>query len=202
MQIEFNKNILNQTLQLLGNILDRDEQADFIHIIVSGGSSLIMLGLVSRTTRDMDIIAYLSNEKNNSNPLQYAKTLPEFLMNAASQVAADLGLDEKWLNTGPKDLLQFGLPCGFLERLHTQSYGKKLTVSFVDRIDQIHFKTYAAVDSGPGRHVDDLLALNPSGREMEQAAIWVLHQDPSPEFKSLLIKMLKVLHYESVAEKL
>ena len=58
--------------------------------------------------------------------------------------------------TGPADLLKYGLPEGFKERLQTKIYGQELTVHYISRVDQIHFKVYASVDSGPGRHVDDL----------------------------------------------
>jgi len=199
--MNINQSVLNQALQLLGSILDRDEQAKSIHFVVCGGSSMIMMGLVTRTTRDVDIVAYL--EKNQGpNELQYASTIPKFLQKAASRVSADLGLDEQWLNTGPKDLLQYGLPDGFVDRLYNQKYGEKLAVSFISRFDQIHFKMYAAVDSGPGRHVDDLLALRPTAHEIEQAARWVLKQDPSSTFKQMLINMLKALSYGSVVEKI
>ncbi len=199
--MNINQNILIEALQLLGGILDRDKLAKPIHFVVCGGSSLLMKGLVARTTRDVDIIAYIST-KDKPGALQYASVIPDFLANAALRVAADLGLDANWLNTGPRNLLQYGLPEGFIDRLHTKHYGNKLTVSFIDRLDQIHFKVYAAVDTGPGRHVNDLLALQPTGEEIELAAKWTLLQDPSPEFAQLLISMLKALHYESVIDRL
>ena len=199
--MKINQAILNQALQLLGTILEHDELAKPVHLVVCGGSSLIMMGLVSRTTRDVDIIAYITQE-DKSKSLRYADMIPDFLSRAARRVAADLQLDEHWLNTGPKDLLQYGLPDGFIDRLHTKVFGEKLTTSFINRLDQIHFKMYAAVDSGPGRHVNDLLALKPTVMEIEQAARWVLKQDPSPAFKQLLIEMLKALHYESVVAKI
>ncbi|MBN1983513.1 MAG: hypothetical protein JW795_18390 [Chitinivibrionales bacterium] len=50
--------------------------------------------------------------------------------------------------------------------------------------------------------MDDLLALHPDNTEMEQAAIWAMQQDSSPEFKATLRDMLRTLNYECVAEKL
>ncbi len=199
--MNLNQNVLNQALNLLGGVLERDNNAKPIHLVVCGGSSLIMLNLISRTTRDVDIIAYLSYENDATGKLKYASTLPDFLKEAAARVANDLGLDKNWMNTGPKDLLRFGLPEGFRDRLHMKNYGAKLTISFIDRIDQIHFKMYAAVDSGPGRHVDDLLTLNPTKEEIAQAVNWVLIQDSSPAFKQLLIEMLKALNYDYVTAK-
>ena len=201
MFMKFNKDYLIKALSLLGHVLER-EQTPHIHFVVCGGSSLIMMGLIARTTKDVDIVAFVSKQSENAGQLQYASSLPEILLKAASHVAADLGLDEDWLNTGPKDLLKYGLPEGFMDRLHTRCFGEMLTVSFIDRLDQIHFKVYAAVDGGPGRHVDDLLALKPDHGEMERAAFWAMQQDPSTEFKTTLVDMLKALNYETVTEKL
>ena len=59
------------------------------------------------------------------------------------------------MNPGPTDLIRFGLPDGFRARLETRSYGA-LTVRFAGRLDQIHFKLFAMVDQGAGRHETDL----------------------------------------------
>jgi hypothetical protein len=47
-----------------------------------------------------------------------------------------------------------GLPADFADRLHSQTYGRLLTVHFIDRIDQVHFKLYASADRG-GYHIAD-----------------------------------------------
>ena len=199
--MNLDKDRLHKALSLLGQILEREHAQD-THFVVCGGSALIMRGLISRMTRDVDIIAFLSHGGEQPGQLHYVPALPGTLSKAASQVASDLGLDKNWLNTWPKDLLQLGLPEGFSTRLDTRSYSKNLFISFISRFDQIHFKVYAAVDSGPGRHVDDLMALAPNFTEMKQAAMWAMRQDPSPEFKATLLDMLNALHYERVAEKL
>ena len=197
--MNLNGHQLDKTLVLLGQLLER-EGSDPIHIVVCGGASLIITGMVQRTTKDVDVVAIISDREKKR--LQYADPLPATLLKAANQVAADFGLDESWLNNDPKDLLKFGLPDGFINRLHTRIYGSRFTVSFIGRFDQIHFKVYAAVDGGPGRHVDDLLALNPDRAEIEQAAFWAMGQDSSKEFKNTLKEMLEVLHFEKVAGKL
>lgn len=195
--MELDQNQLNNALSLLGRILEREKSESF-HIVVCGGSSLIITGLISRTTKDVDVVALYSS----GGILQYANPLPERLLRAAFQVADNLGLDRNWLNNGPKDLLRAGLPDGLVDRLYTKYFGKQLTVSFIDRFDQIHLKVYAAVDGGPGRHVDDLVALKPTQEEMKLASLWAMKQDPSKEFKSTLIDMLKALRYEILAETL
>ncbi len=72
---------------------------------------------------------------------------------------------------------------------------------FIERLDQIHFKVYAAVDSGPGRHIDDLRTLNPTEEEIELAAKWAMTHDPSEEFCETLKDMLRRIGYESVANR-
>jgi hypothetical protein len=151
------------------------------------------LGLVSRTTRDVDVVALRDEGR-----LLSAETLPEGLVKAAELVAADFGLPSDWLNPGPAALLQWGLPDEFLERAIARSYGESLQALFASRLDQIHFKLYAVVDNGAGRHLDDLRSLDPSERELLQAARWSMTQDPSPGCRQELEKALEYLGVEHV----
>jgi len=190
---------LKTTGALLEDLVDTP-----INIIVCGGSSLIATGLVNRTTKDVDIVAMLdSNEK-----LVEAQSLPEALLQAASQVAASMQLPDSWLNNGPRSIVNkhlpnFGLPEGLLQRIKKQTYGTKFNVYFIDRIDQIYFKLFAAVDlGGPSRHLDDLNALSPNDDELIAAAQWVKIQDPSESFSEMMKTMLRMTGYERVAEKL
>jgi hypothetical protein len=98
-------------------------------------------------------------------------------------VAATLGLTDDWLNSGPSDLLRFGLPDGFENRVEVRVYGG-LTLHIASRLDQIHFKLYAAVDQGPeSKHFIDLKQLRPLQQELIAAARWARTHDPSPAFK-------------------
>jgi hypothetical protein len=154
-------------------------------IVVVGGSALLALGLISRATRDVDVVALLHDETIVS-----AKLLPEGLLDAASLVAADYGLPQDWLNNGPASLIDFGLPDGFLERATRRDYGDALHVLFASREDQIHFKLYALVDHGPGRHLADLEALAPTELELLRAARWSRTHDASEGFGEVLVKVL------------
>lgn len=75
----------------------------------------------------------------------------------------------------------------------TRSYGKTLIVHFAGRLDQIHFKLYAMVDQGGGRHETDLRALTPTRDELVAAARWSITQDPSPGYRSVLEDALRAL---------
>ena len=163
---------VDELLSALGEQLALREEP--YSIVVVGGSALLALGLISRPTRDIDVVALLDDES-----LVSAKPLPEGLLQAAGIVAADFGLPQDWLNDGPAALTDFGLPDGFLERAVRRDYGKALHVRFASREDQIHFKLYAVVDQGAGRHLTDLEALAPTESELVLAARWTRTHDAS-----------------------
>ena len=157
-------------------------------LVVVGGSALQALGLVDRLTSDVDVVALALGAA-----LVTADPLPPPLLAAVHRVARDFALPERWLNPEPTSLLDFGLPDGFMDRVVSRDYGLALTVHFASRFDQIHFKLYAAVDQGPGRHEADLRALAPSAQELLTAARWTRQHDPSPGFEQSLRGALQAL---------
>ncbi len=94
-----------------------------------------------------------------------------------------------------------GLPAGLAERLQFQRYGAHLTVHFIGRVDQIHFKLYAAADRG-GYHIEDLRALDPTPDEIETAARWAMTHDVSEGFVMVLKDLLRSLGYAESADRL
>ena len=169
-------------------------------LVVCGGTALSALGLVMRTTRDMDVLGSVS-ETQNGITIQNIKKFPEWLMEAADRMGRDFDLPEKWLNLGPASQVESGLPDGFEKRLVKKVYGQYLAVYFISRLDQIHFKLYASVDQN-GYHVQDLFALKPTESEMGMAAKWVVTQDVSEEFKALLKDFLEIHHYGDTAKRI
>lgn len=111
---------------------------------------------------------------------------------------------ENWIstNTGPADQILAGLPDGFLDRLTARSYGPCLTIHLPDRYDLIHLKLFAAVDQGPGRHVNDLASLHPTDDEMLDAARWVLTQDAGEVFPAIVRSALTQMDYERIAHRI
>ena len=136
-------------------------------LVVIGGSGLLALGIIERSTRDVDLLALRSGDK-----LDGAEPLPKKLATARDRVARDFSLPVDWLNPGPTDLLRFG--------------------------DQIHFKLYALVDQGPGKHEDDLRALSPTEEELLAAAHWSRSHDPSEGHAQMLRGVLTHLGVENV----
>lgn len=158
-----------------------------VDIVVCGGASLLALGQAHRLTVDIDVLAV-----REGGVLVHASPLPPALLRARDTVTRDFGLPDNWLNDGPAHLLDFGLPEGFESRLVPRDFGA-LTVHFVDRLDQIHFKLYALVDQGPGKHERDLRALNPTREELLAAARWTRTHDPSPGYLQVLLEALDYL---------
>ena len=173
-----------------------------LELLVCGGSALNVLGLVQRATKDVDVLAYVNRNTAGEVSFISADPLNENLITASKKVARDFNLTENWLNAGPASATDLGLPNGILKRVKTIQYGQKLTIHFMGRYDQIHFKLYAAVDQGAGKHFDDLLALNPTPDELEQAARWSMTHDVSKGYRQVLKGLLNHMGYSDVAQRL
>lgn len=148
-----------------------------IHLVVVGGSGLLAIGAVQRTTQDVDVVAI-----RRGDALHCAEPLPASVVDAARLVARDFVLDPDWLNAGPTGLLEItGLPAEFSSRSLTRDYGPVLRIDFASRLDQVHFKLYAFASRSELRDESDLQALNPSPEELRAAARWIRTRDaPGP----------------------
>jgi hypothetical protein len=188
---------LPQALSALAGFLEADGASPET-LVVIGGSALITLGIVSRTTKDVDIMACVDPDRGLVDP----RPMSEALRAAADKVARELQLDPHWLNTGPADQVLAGLPEGFLSRLTRHDYGPCLTIFFPDRFDLIHLKLFAIMDQGRGRHVSDLQALKPTEEELLLAARWVLTQDAGEDFPQIVRNTLTALGHGDLAARL
>ena len=191
------ENILSALGEQLEGLLDKP-----VELLICGGSALNILGLVQRATEDVDVLAYVKRDEEGKVFFIRADPLSTELNEAAKRVARDFNLPGNWLNPGPASAVDFGLPDGLMQRVITRQYGQKLIVHFLGRYDQIHFKLYAAVDQGAGKHLDDLESLNPTEDEIESAARWSLTHDVSKGFKQNLKDLLNYLGFRDVAQRL
>jgi hypothetical protein len=175
---------LRDALTALGDLLD--DRGTPYDLVLIGGGALVLLGLTSRATKDLDVVALA-----NPNAWLPASPLPKPLAAAILDVAAAFELAPDWLNPGPTDLLQFGLPPGFAERTIIERFGA-LTVRYASRVDQVALKLYAAADHWPAhnKHLQDLLLLAPTPTELTTAAAWCLSHDPSPGFRNVQLRPL------------
>ena len=179
-----NRTDLSKALAALGEVLAERDLA--YEVVLVGGGNLLLRGIISRPTRDGDLLGQIDDGKIIS-----IKELPEDLAQAVADVGDAFGLAADWLNLGPATLLDLGVPPGFAGRLTRTDYGP-LTVWFAGTYDLICFKLYAAADNWPtrGRHLSDLRALEPTPDQLLSAAAWTRTHDPSPAFRSLLVAVL------------
>lgn len=184
MELDFTA--LENALEMLGQRLAREKKQ--YEVVAIGGASLVLLGYIDRSTKDLDLVALIED-----GCLISAKPLPDGLIKEISAVGTALEMGEYWVNGGPTSLLEAGLPEGFEGRLITRIY-HGLKVHFAGRLDQICFKLYAAVDQGPGsKHFSDLKQLKPIQKELSIAEKWCLTQDVSIEFSAMLSESLSAL---------
>jgi hypothetical protein len=178
---DFGSEELNQLLSALGEHLKAAGAS--AAIVVVGGSTLSFRGWVDRTTKDVDVIAQATIPGNSLRP---AEPLPKPLVDAVERVARDFGLPADWLNTVIGAQWDFGFPPGFAQEIEWREFGP-LVVGFAGRQSIIALKLFAAVDQGPETvHVQDLVAMEPTSHELDQAADWVLSQDAGDAFPALL----------------
>lgn len=76
---------IEQALKRLGMVLE--QRGAGYEIVVVGGSALLLLGIIQRPTKDLDVLALVSNGVYVT-----ARPLPTELEQAAHDVAMDLGL--------------------------------------------------------------------------------------------------------------
>lgn len=90
---------LDNALNVLGHMLaDRGLHHEVVAI---GGGSLLLLGQVIRTTKDLDLVAVVDKGRFIS-----ATPMPHSLLEAAEEVGRALDLGSNWLNVGPASLLE------------------------------------------------------------------------------------------------
>lgn len=177
---------LERALRSLGAVLE--SRALSYEVLVVGGSSLLLLGVIARPTADVDVAERGIYRK--------ADPLPDPLVGAVADVGLALGLAPNWLNAGPASLMDFGLPDGFEERVTIRRFGG-LAIHLAGRTDLICFKVYATVDQGPrSKHFGDLQDLGPTRDELLFAARWTLTHDISTGYRAELLETLAVLGAE------
>src|SRR5262245_26739796 len=123
-----------------------------LEAVVIGGTALNLLGVVSRPTKDCDIL--------------YPE-LPTQVADAARAFAGEMRrtgeqLHDDWLNNGPASLTK-QLPPKWEERLQTVFTGTAVQLRCLGRDDLLRSKLFALCDRGID--LGDCLALSPSADE-------------------------------------
>ena len=196
---------LDAALRSLGAELR--SRGSHVRLLVVGGASLILRGIVARPTGDVDVLARVEEDT-----LVFPHPLDPTLQDAALAVARNLGLPADWLNATVARSWSHrwpeGLPTALLEDAEWRRYGT-LDVGLAGRRTLVALKLHAVADrsrvrfdragslaevdlspSEAQRHLRDLAALAPTEAELQHAAVWVKDQDTSPHFHAILRAIL------------
>ncbi len=191
------KEEVHEALIVLGKQMALADAED-IRLLCCGGSGLCVLELITRSTKDVDALALIV-DGTTLKPIEGFSTEME---KAISQTADLLGLESDWLNGEASILLERGLPEGILERAggHARQYGPCLTVEFIDRLDQVALKLYAAMDILKGRrHVEDLVEMCPTEREIQHGLKWLGAWQSNDAFKKRLAFLVETMGFPELA---
>ena len=138
-----------------------------LEAVVIGGAALNLLGVVSRPTKDCDILF---------------PPLPAAIVEAACAFAAEVRrsggtLAGDWLNNGPASVAD-QLPAGWQERLQLVFAGTALKLRSLGRQELLFTKLFALCDRGID--LGDCLALAPTVAELQMWLALLEHQDANP----------------------
>ena len=180
------------------------EGAAPVEWIICGGTALQIQGLAQRTTRDIDVIAGRSPVTLELVPLTRFAPAIERAIDRVSSAHPELRSgDLRWVNLGPRRLIESGLPPGFTDRLQPLVVGKHLTLHLPARIDLLAFKLFAAADArGIRQHIHqaDFIALAPTEAEIRFALDWILTiPDPNHSLRAELRGFLKDIGHDDHA---
>ena len=135
--------------------------------VVIGGAALSLLGVISRETKDFDIL---------SPPLDAEVLLAS--RDLAGQIVRGGGvLADDWLNNGPATLAT-DLPPGWEGRLQRVFRGAAIELHTLGRSDLLKAKVFALCDRG--FDLADCLALRPSVTELTELLPWLEVRDLHP----------------------
>jgi hypothetical protein len=129
-------------------------------LTICGGAALVVLNVVDRATRDVDVIIPM---------------IDPALKAAAIKVGQKHRLEEDWLNDKAAGFVR-ELSAGWRSRSQLVFQGSALSVFVLGRSDLIATKLLGLCDRDE-RDLEDLLALKPSWPEIEAWRDWLLSLD-------------------------
>lgn len=140
-----------------------------LEAVIIGGAALAMLDVITRPTKDCDVLA-------PELPIEIKAASRAF---AAALRAEGTDLQDDWLNNGPASLAA-QLPRGWRGRLVGIYTGAALTLHCLGRADLLKSKLWSLCD----RVLDlgDCLALQPTAEELASALPWIERQDGNPDW--------------------
>jgi hypothetical protein len=131
--------------------------------IIIGGAALSILNVISRMTEDIDCIDPEIPPDIKSASIEFIKLNPQFGL-----------IPEKFINNGPITITK-DLPEGWRTRTQVIFQGKAITFLTLCRGDLLKTKLDAMVHRG--RDMNDVIAMKPTEKELEDSLEWVLNID-------------------------
>ncbi len=154
--------------------------------IAIGGAALALLGIITRETRDCDLLDPELSPQMTEAAIAFAREV---------RARGEL-LRDDWLNNGPRSLARL-LPEGWRSRIQPIFQGKSIHLWCLGRPEFLLSKLFALCDRG--MDLGDCLALAPSPEELTQAQPWLEAQDLNPEWPShvraTLLDLARRLHH-------
>ncbi len=132
--------------------------------VAIGGSALVLMGVIQRLTRDVDVLV-------PALPAPIAEAVREF---ARDQRRAGQDLADDWFNNGPIQLCEV-LPAGWRARVERIFEGQALALDTLGRPDLLKSKLFALCDRGTD--LPDCVALAPTANELHECLPWLELQD-------------------------
>lgn len=171
------------------------EGAEPLEWLICGGTALVVQGLAQRATRDVDVITGWRSAALELVPLREFPPSVERAIDRVAEAHPELRRDSnRWVNLGPRRLIEAGLPHGCLDRLEPLVLGAHLTLHLPSRIDLLALKLFAAADPQGKRqqaHQADFVALAATEAELRFAIDWILTiPDPNHSLRAELRSVL------------
>ena len=158
------------------------EKVEFNGIVV-GASALVLLGIIDRMTRDIDLI-------NNSIPQKVRDQIEIF-------AKKNIGLDSNWINCSSA-VLRKNLQPGWESRLREIFRGKSLRLQTLSRKDLLITKLIGYCDRGTD--IYDCIGMKPSQKELKTSFHWVRQQDSEKRWpkhvQKCFVELSRRLNYE------
>ena len=159
-----NKDLLKRALSRLDEIFVENDHKGAT-FLACGGGALILMGLITRDTVDLDVI----EPSVNGDVLKFV-----------SQVAKELKLDDRWLNSDCETLSR-DLPKGWKSDLAPLFGGRRVIVMGLSRQNIINTKFWALCDRSDD-DLEDLINLQPTENELNSAVVWTMPLDGHPDW--------------------
>ncbi len=148
--------------------------------VVIGGAALSILGIITRETRDVDVLY---------------PGIPKDILSSSIEFAAivkiqETTLKENWLNSGPESLSKY-LRANWGNRLVDLYIGNSIYFKTLGRTDFIGTKVLAFCDRG--FDFQDCLDMKPTKEELTEILPWVQSYDANPSWPSYVLERVKDL---------